>query len=129
MPTLFRECASIPTSQVPGSYIYSILPLAGQKLAALTSADELVLIDKTSLDPLGRHDDDVVPRSVTCMTQHDNSEHSVVCAGGDGTVAVFDMRARGRVSYFKTGQAYLHQHDGSTAMGLTDLELDIKTGQ
>lgn len=103
MPDVFREVASQYPSRVAGSYLYSILPIVGQKLAALTSADELLLIDKSRLELVSQYHDDV-PAPVACMTGCDSAEESIICAGRDGTVAIFDLRTRGRASHFKIGQ-------------------------
>jgi hypothetical protein len=102
MPALFGEAASTSPSHVHGSYIYSVLPVAGTRLASITSADELLFLDKASLAAVSRHHDDV-PGSVSCMTGCDNAENVVVCAGGDGVVAMFDVRNDQRVSHFKIG--------------------------
>jgi hypothetical protein len=102
MPALFGEAASTSPSHVHGSYIYSVLPVAGNRLASITSADELLFLDRARLATVSRHHDDV-PRSVSCMTGCDNAENVVVCAGGDGVVAMFDVRNDQRVSHFKIG--------------------------
>lgn len=102
MPELFYEIASSSPSQVHESYIYSVLPVAAEWLAALTSGDELLFIDKTNLARVSRHHNDV-PKSVSCMTVCENAKNTVICAGGDGVVAIFDMRTGHRVSHFKIG--------------------------
>jgi hypothetical protein len=103
MPECFREAASSSPSQAPGSYVYSILPTIGDRLATLTSADELLVLDKTDLQSVSRLHHEV-PKSVSCMTGSENAEQTVVCAGGDGVVAVFDLRTERRVFHFQTGQ-------------------------
>lgn len=77
MPDVFREVASQYPSRVAGSYLYSILPIVGQKLAALTSADELLLIDKSRLELVSQYHDDV-PAPVACMTGCDSAEESII---------------------------------------------------
>lgn len=104
MRELFWEIESQSPSQVPGSYIYSVLPIAGDRLAILTSADELLFLDKNGLNLVARHHHDV-PRLVSCMTVCDNAESIVICAGRDGVVAMFDSRSEGRVAQFKMGPA------------------------
>jgi hypothetical protein len=99
----FREVASCLPSQVPGSYIYSVLGLAGNRLAALTSGDELLFLDKTGLDTIRRHYHDT-PRLVSCMTGCENAEGMIICAGADGAVAMFDVRTERRTFEFKIGQ-------------------------
>ena len=102
MPELFWEIASTSPSQVRNSYIYSVLPIAQEKLAALTSGDELLFLDKSSLEVASRHQNDV-PKLVSCMTSYEDAKHVVICAGGDGVVATFDVRIDRRVSEFKIG--------------------------
>jgi hypothetical protein len=102
MPEMFWEVLSSSPSQVPGSYIYSVLPIEGNGLAALTSADEIVFLDKSGLHTVSTHHDDV-PRLASCMTGCENAENVVICAGGDGVVAMFDVRTESRLSHFKIG--------------------------
>ena len=104
MLELFSETLSKYPSQSPGSYIYSVLPMAKDGLAVLTSADELLLLDEAALGLTARFHDDV-PRSVSCMTNCENAKNVAICAGSDGVVATFDMRAEGRVSHFKIGRS------------------------
>lgn len=99
---VFSETASTAPSQIPGSYVYSVLPIEGERLAALTSGDELLFLDKSGLKTVSRHQDDV-PKLVSCMVGCEDGKNVVVCAGGDGLVAVFDTRADQQVSHFHIG--------------------------
>jgi hypothetical protein len=101
---LFREIASAHPSQISGSYIYSILPVAGEGLAAITSGDELLFLHKSGLRTLSRHHDDV-PKLVSCMVGCEDAENVVICGGGEGLVALFDVRTDQRVSQFKIGKS------------------------
>lgn len=78
--------------------------MVGDKLAVLTSADELLVLDKAGLELTARFHDDM-PRSVSCMTGCENAKNIVICAGSDGVVATFDLRAEGRLSHFKIGRS------------------------
>lgn len=102
MPQLYGEIASTSPSHACGAYIYSVLPIAGDKLAILTSGDEILFLDKIDLKSISRHHDNV-PRPVSCIVRSENSEYMVVCAGGEGMVATFDVRCNKRVSHFTIG--------------------------
>ena len=104
MSKVFSETASTSPSQIPGSYVYSILPIEEERLVALTSGDELLFLDKSGLKTVSRHQDDV-PKLVSCMAGCEDGKNVVVCAGGDGLVAIFDTRADRQVSYFHIGQS------------------------
>jgi len=104
MAELFREIASARPSQVSGSYIYALLPIAGEGLAVTTSGDELLFLHKGSLRTLSRHHDDV-PKLVSCMAGCADAENVVICGGGDGVVALFDVRTDQRISHFKIGKS------------------------
>ena len=98
----YRESLSCSPSQTPGNYVYSVLPAERDKLVALTSADELVLLDKSRLTVINRNHDQI-PRAVSCMTGCANAENLVICAGRDGVVTL-DLRTMAKVSHFGTGQ-------------------------
>ena len=106
MSKLFREIISSSPSQAPGSYIYSVLPVAGDRLAVLTSGDELLTLEKTGLRTVSRHRKDI-PASVSCMTGCENANDVVICGGGDGVVAIFDLRSEQRVSHIQAGNSIL----------------------
>ncbi len=105
MSKVFHEIASNSPSQIPDSYVYSILPIEGERLAALTSGDELLFLDKSDLQTVSRHQDDV-PKLVSCMAGCEDKKNVVICAGGDGLVAIFDIRADQQVSQFHIGQPF-----------------------
>lgn len=42
------------------------------------------------------------------MTGCENAKDIVICGGGDGVVAIFDLRSGQRVSHLKTGQCFSH---------------------
>jgi hypothetical protein len=98
----FQETLSSSPSRSPGSFIYSVLPIAGDGLAVLTSADELLFLDKAGLEVKVRFHDDV-PSPVSCMADCENAKNNVICAGADGEVAMFDVRSEKRIFRFKIG--------------------------
>ena len=87
------------------SYVYSIVPAADRMLAAITSADELLLLDRETLQVVSGLETHGVPTGVTCLERADSSDHLLLCSGRDGSVASFDTRTREKVSSFKLGAA------------------------
>jgi hypothetical protein len=115
MSQIFAEVASCTPSQSAGSYIYAIAPTTSHRLAAITSADELLLVDLQNLPtatPLYFTD---VPVGLTSMIVDGQDGTSIHLAGRDGTRATFDVRSQRRTSYFTQGmhraseEVYYHQ--------------------
>lgn len=119
MSKLYRELISSSPSQAPGSYIYSLLPVGGDRLAVLTSGDEVLSLEKTGLRTVSRHHKDV-PASVSSMTGCENANDVVICGGGDGVVAIFDLRSQRRVSHIQADRPVtaLAHHNNEFAAGL-----------
>lgn len=102
----FLEVASCAPSQKADSYIYAIASATSNGLAAITSADELLLVDLQNLQiasPLYFAD---VPVGLTSMVIGDRDGTSVICAGRDGTTATFDVRSQKRTSHFTQGRSF-----------------------
>jgi hypothetical protein len=102
--SLLQEQASCTPSQTPDSYIYALAPVASNGIAAITSADELLLLDRQSLQtasPLYFSD---VPAGVTCMVTSNAEGSSIICAGRDGVIATFDTRSQKRTAQFNQGK-------------------------
>jgi hypothetical protein len=98
--SLLQEQASCAPSQKPDSYIYALAPIASNGIAAITSADELLLLDRQNLQtatPLYFSD---VPTGVTCMVPSDAEGTSIICAGRDGVIATFDTRSQKKTAQF-----------------------------
>lgn len=104
MSKIYRSLASCSPSEQANSYIYAIVPIAGSGLAAITSANELVLLDRQNLSnsPVLRLSD--VPRNVNCLVPADGEGNLILCSGGDGSAATYDVRSRSRVGHIKTGR-------------------------
>jgi hypothetical protein len=103
MPKIFGEIASCAPSRRGDSYIYTIAPTASNGLAAITSADELLVLDLQSLQNANALQFADVPVGVTSMVIEDQERTSVICAGRDGTTTIFDLRIQKRTSHFKQG--------------------------
>ena len=101
---LYQPAATCSPSAKVDSYIYSIVPTSSNGLATITSADELVLLDRATLQNVSAFDS--VPTGVTCLQQGDKDCHTLLCSGRDGFVATFDVRSKERISQFKLGKRY-----------------------
>ena len=108
MSQVFREVASCAPSQKGDSYIYAIAPTLSGGLVAISSADELLLLDLQHLHNGKALYLPDVPTGVTSMTLGDLEGTSVICGGRDGVTATFDLRSQRRVSYFQQGLLHLH---------------------
>lgn len=103
MPQIFGEVASYSPSRTADSYIYAITPTTSRGLVAITSADDLLLLDLQNLQDAKALYFQNVPFGVTAMTAGDLAGTSIICAGRDGVTATFDLRSQQRVSHFKQG--------------------------
>ncbi|KIW87335.1 uncharacterized protein Z519_11971 [Cladophialophora bantiana CBS 173.52] len=100
MLQIYQQLASCAPSQHEDVYILAIAPVAGRGLAAITSADELLLLNTDDLagsNPVGLQG---VPRGLSSLAVEDQGT-TLICAGNDGTVAIFDIRTQSSVAQFK----------------------------
>ncbi|KAI1609252.1 WD40-repeat-containing domain protein [Exophiala viscosa] len=103
MLNTYHEVASCAPSRHNDVYIFSIAPLARDGLAAITSANELLLLQDRGA--LGTPNVSVLsdcPHGVTSMAVADAGQ-TVFCAGNDGHVAVYDYRTRSKAVEFRIG--------------------------
>lgn len=85
-------------------YVFSITPLADQAMAAITSADELLILqDRGTLNTSPVSTVQGVPRGLTSLVSSD-AGRIAVCAGRDGNVVLVDTRTQTTVGHFETGQ-------------------------
>lgn len=103
MSQTLGEVASCSPSRTADSYIYTIAPTTSNGLAAITSADELLLVDLQNLQLANALYFADVPTGLTTMVMGDYEGTSIICAGRDGTIATFDVRSQKRASHFKQG--------------------------
>lgn len=101
------EAASCAPSRRGGSYIYALAPIASTGIAAITSADELLLLDRQTLQAESAVHFADVPAGVTCMVLPELEGTSIICAGRDGVIAIFDMRSQKRIVHFRQSEGYL----------------------
>ena len=102
MPRTHQQVGGCAPSQQEDVYIYAIAPVANRGLAAITSADELIVLN---MDRLNDTDTAKFPSAISGITSLAVADqgNSVICAGSSGTVAVFDLRAGSRSTEFKSG--------------------------
>lgn len=103
MSQTFGEVASCAPSRKKDAYIYAIAPTTSNGLAAITSADELLLIDVQNLQSATPFYFADVPIGLTSMIIGNQAETSIICTGRDRTTATFDVRSQKRTSYFTQG--------------------------
>lgn len=106
MSQTFLEVASCAPSQKADSYIYAIAPTTSNGLAAITSADELLLVDLQNLQIANPLYFAHVPVGLTSMVTGDQDGTSIICAGRDGATATFDVRSQKRTSHFTQGRPF-----------------------
>ncbi|KAH0845514.1 WD domain protein [Fonsecaea pedrosoi] len=114
---IYQPLASCAPSTHEDVYIFAIAPVAGRGLAAITSADELLLLDRDNLavsNPVGIQG---VPHRLSSLVV-DEQGTSLICAGDDGTVAIFDVRTQSSVAHFKSAKPV-----NSLALRLNDVAL------
>lgn len=103
----YREVTSCAPSQQDDVYIFAVAPVMSHGIAAISSSDELLILDRDGLrapDAIRLRD---VPRGLTSLVILDEGT-AAACAGSDGTVAVFDIRSQSRVAHFKQGRTHSH---------------------
>lgn len=103
MIQIYEGLASRAPSEHKDVYIFGITPLANQAMAAITSADELLILQDRSI--LSTSHVSVVqgaPQGLTSLASSDAGKIAV-CAGRDGNVILVDTRTHSTIGQFKTG--------------------------
>ena len=109
MALRFREYAICKPSQQSDAYITTIVPTISDGLAAITSANELILVNRANLQAGEVLCFSNVPAALTCLVVASDGSR-VTCASSDGTVATFDVRSRARVAQFNVGRPMDHSY-------------------
>ena len=99
---ILKQAAACSPCAEEYTYIYSIIPVLDASLAAITSADELLVLDRRTLQTTSSPRVSDVLTGVTRLVLGD-SDRNVVCAARDGSVATFDLRSGRYISKFKMG--------------------------
>lgn len=98
----YHELASCAPSQQQDVYVFAVKPLVGDALAAITSADELIILSRNALTVPDAVRVKQVPQGLTSLVAADDGK-TVICGGSDGVVALYDVRNHSRVAQFKIG--------------------------
>lgn len=106
MSQIYLEAAACSPSQKGDVYVFTIVPVAEGSIAAITSADELVLLHAATLRTAKIFTPKDGLKGLTSLVSADDGT-SAVCAGTDGVVTVFDIRTPRPSAQFKTGIAIL----------------------
>src|ERR1700761_2612557 len=102
MPQTYQQLARCAPSQHEDVYVFAIAPVANRGLAAITSADELLLLNRDSLGDSDSVKLQGAPVGLNSLVVTDQGT-TAICAGIDGAVAVFDLRTGSRVAQFQSG--------------------------
>lgn len=105
MPNPFRPLTTCSPSSANDSYIYSIVPTSNNGIAVISSSDELLLLDRTSLRNVLSLSSPKVPTDVTCLQPGDQAGNWVICAGRDGSIITLDLRSQSTIANIKLGES------------------------
>jgi hypothetical protein len=101
MSKVYRQVASCTPSQREDVYVYAVAHALQNALVAITSADELCLLDAATLggDTVKLQN---VPRGLTALVVTDQGP-TALCSSTVGTIAVFDLRSHSLVAQYQAG--------------------------
>ena len=102
MARIYQQTASYTLSKLAGNYVYDIKPAVNGSLAAITSEDKLVVVNRSSLSQSVEWKNNGIPAGVMCLDVVDNGT-TAVTAGRDGKVVLCDIRAKKLVHKFNIG--------------------------
>ena len=103
MSRIYQQVAVCAPSQHADVYIFAIAPITNRGLAAITSADELLFLDRDGLDKANVSRLRTVPSGITSLVSADQGQ-TVICGGSDGKLAVFDLRAESGIAHYSSGR-------------------------
>jgi hypothetical protein len=103
MSKVYRQVARCTPSQRDDVYVYAVAPALQNALAAVTSADELCLLDAANLghNTLKLQN---VPRGLTALVVTDQGS-TALCSSTEGTIAIFDLRSHSLVTQYQAGMS------------------------
>ena len=115
MPRTYIQLESCKPSVDADAYIYEIAPLPEAKLAAITSANEVLVVDGTRLTTTSISRLDGAPIGITTLSVAQQGR-SLYCGGGFGHISHFDVREGTRSGTIDIGQLIsLCQETGNQA--------------
>lgn len=118
----YQAFASVALSRTNNAYILELVQTVENGLAAITSADELVLVDRQSLSANHAIFFDGTPTGVSCLVPGDTSGQSLICSGTDGQVVTYDVRSQRKVSKFKIGLFYYNHSASNPKLTIEQIE-------
>lgn len=104
MATLYAPYAGFAPSRDDSAYILALVPTIANGLAAITSANELFVIDRQNLASTQTRLFDGTPDGINCLVPADAAGQTLLCSGSSGTVAIFDVRLQSKIADFKIGR-------------------------
>jgi hypothetical protein len=102
MPQTYQRVARCAPSRHQDVYVFAIAPIAHRGLAAITSADEVILLDRGTLTEVASPKVPDAPRGLASFAVADEGQ-TLVCAGQEGTVAAFDLRTGASIAHYRAG--------------------------
>lgn len=102
MSLIYKQQWCCSPSATSDAYIYAIAPVIDTGIAAITSADELLIVDGSNLQSNQVLKFQNAPKRLTCLATADDG-NTILCAGSDGFVATFDVRSRKRTAEYNIG--------------------------
>ncbi|KAK5082145.1 hypothetical protein LTR05_007288 [Lithohypha guttulata] len=105
MSAKYQSYAAIAPSQTDNAYIFALVPTIENGLAAITSASELLLVNRENLSSSQVVRIQGAPSGTNCLALGDDQGSSVLCSGTDGTVTAFDLRSQNKAFEFKNDRA------------------------
>jgi len=100
---LYQPYAGIAPSRDDNAYILALVPTIANGLAAITSANELFIVDRNLASAQSRSLDNA-PNGTNCLVSGDFQGQTVLCSGTNGNVATFDVRSQREVSRIEIGR-------------------------
>lgn len=103
MSRTYQSFASVAPSRAVNAYILQLVQTFANGLAAITSADELIVVDRQNLSASQAISFSGTPTGTNCLVSADASGQSLLCSGTDGNVATYDIRSQKRTAQFHIG--------------------------
>lgn len=102
MARIFQSFANSSPSAQTDAYIYKIVPCVGDIIGGITSADELFLINCSTLGSASASRLAAPPSQLSSLVSA-NDGQTLICAGGDD-VRIYDVRTQKQAASFKAGE-------------------------
>lgn len=107
MARMFQSFANSRPSAQADAYIYKIVACEGDTIGAITSADELFLINASTLGSASANRLAAPPSQLSSLVSA-NDGQILICAGGDD-IRIYDVRTQKHAASFKAGEKFWQQ--------------------